>query len=141
MSKNVESSSNISVVKEEIKCEKVEYYEGMKCEKVEHDEIKFEKVEYSEEIKCENPEAETKPDAGPSCAAVKMEGFLCGFCGKHFFYEEFFTEHIQEHHSPPASSVQAGNTTEGILVFWSKELNKQNNLLKTKTAITMKMWN
>ena len=44
-----------------------------------------------------------------------MEGFLCGICGKHFFYEEFFTEHIRDHHSPPTNSTQAGNTTEDML--------------------------
>ena len=40
-----------------------------------------------------------------------MEGYLCAFCGKHFVYEEFFTEHIQEHHSPPTSSVKVGNNS------------------------------
>ena len=72
-------------------------------------EMKCEKVDYSE--------TEIKVEDGMS-RAVKYEGFLCTFCGEHFFYEEYFTEHIQNHHSSPTeiSKVQAGNAniTEGM---------------------------
>ena len=73
-------------------------------------------LEYDETgIKCEMFDfPETKCEAGPS-GAVKTEGFLCGFCGEHFVNEAHFTEHIQNHHTPPASSGD-NNSTADMLV-------------------------
>ena len=60
-----------------------------------------------EDIKLE-PDIKLEEDSQPSHSSsnIKRESFRCGVCGEYFFYEQYFYEHIREHHLHSAISPQ-----------------------------------
>ena len=64
------------------------------------------KMEKEEDIKLEDA---CQPSVTNS--SIKRESFKCGFCGEYFFYEKYFLEHIQEHHTKAPVAIATTRDT------------------------------
>ena len=64
--------------------------------------IKTEKLQYSSV-----PDLKQEPEDRVPSQPIKQEtAFLCPTCGADFYYERYFTEHVKEHHTLKASTVE-----------------------------------
>ena len=61
---------------------------------------------------------------------AKTGGYICPECSEHFFYEEYFVEHIREHHCDTVI-VEQGAKDEGSSVQHAKSLQVNTTLAKS----------